>query len=272
MKILFALILTITALAGCAKKTIEVPAADNAVKTGTPKTDTPKTTPTDTTKTNPPVIKFTASVTQTSNSPGLPVAGSLNYLALGDSYTIGQSVPIEQSFPYQLAAQLKASIKINTPTIVATTGWTTANLINALSTDGGVKSYDFVTLLIGVNDQFRSVGEVSYRAAFIEILKQAIAFAHNTKSRVFVLSIPDYGVTPYAGNDKLISDQINAFNAINKYESTKAGVNYLDITDISRQAATDPTLLAPDDLHPSGKMYSLWVQRLAPMVKAQLEK
>jgi lysophospholipase L1-like esterase len=243
MKVIFSFLLTITALSGCAKKN-----ADTTVAA--------------------------VSITKTNNTPGTPVAGAFNYLALGDSYTIGQSVPIDQSFPYQLAAALNLQIKVNTPTIVAVTGWTTDNLISAVSTDGGNKSYDFVTLLIGVNDQFQGNSRDIYRASFIKILNSAVLFAKGNKNRVFVISIPDYGVTPFAAgqNRAAIGQQIDLFNAINKDESTKAGVNYLDITDISRQAANDASLIATDGLHPSGKMYGLWVQRLAPLIKAQLDK
>jgi lysophospholipase L1-like esterase len=199
--------------------------------------------------------------------------GALTYLALGDSYTIGQSVSQDQSFPYQLTAQLNQQSKVNAPNIVAVTGWTTNNLINGINNSGLTSStYDFVTLLIGVNDQYQGVSQDSYRARFIALLNTAMKFAKGNKNRVFVISIPDYSVTPYAAgsNTDAIAKEIDQFNAINKAESDKAGVNYLNITDISRQAATDGTLLAPDGLHPSGKMYGLWVQRLFPLVKSKI--
>ncbi len=129
-------------------------------------------------------------------------------------------------------------------------------------------------MLIGVNDQFQGNSPDSYRASFKKILNSAITFAQGNKNRVFVISIPDYGVTPFATgqNRYAITQQIDLFNSINKDEATKAGVNYLDITDISRRAANDLSLLANDGLHPSGKMYGLWVERLLPLVKAQLSK
>jgi len=233
-------LLLLTAISGCTKNATTVPAiTDN--KTATVKTMT----------------------------------DSLNYLALGDSYTIGEALPQSQSFPYQLSAALtSASIPVGHPTIIATTGWTTDNLINAIASSGVAgKKYDFVTLLIGVNDQFQGLSQSNYQVKFAQLLNTAINFANGDTTRVFVLSIPDYGVTPFAGgNDSLIGPQIDQFNAINKAESLRASVHYLDITDISRQAATDASLIAQDGLHPSGKMYGLWIQRLEPIVAARLKK
>jgi len=197
-------------------------------------------------------------------------ADSLSYLALGDSYTIGEAVPDTQSFPYQLAAQLHAQkVFVRKPTIIAVTGWTTDNLIAAIANSGLTgKKYDFVTLLIGVNDQYQGLSQDNYKVKFRRVLNSAITFAGGDKTRVFVLSIPDWGVTPFAGGrDSVIGPQIDQFNAINKSISTAAGVNYLDITAISRQAANDPALIAPDGLHPSGKMYALWVGELSEQVK-----
>lgn len=202
-------------------------------------------------------------------------ATSLNYLALGDSYTIGEEVPAEQSFPYQLAQQLnKGKHHVNDPTIIATTGWTTDELIEAISkSEVARKKFDFVTLLIGVNDQYRGLSQDNYRIKFKEVLNTAIQFAGDNKTHVFVLSIPDWGITPFAaGQGSTISPQIDQFNAINKQISTAAGVNYLDITGISRQAKNDPDLIASDGLHPSGKMYSEWVKLLGPMVAAKLKQ
>jgi len=201
--------------------------------------------------------------------------GTYTYLALGDSYTIGQSVSQPESFPYQLTATL-TSVKDTTlaPTIIATTGWTTQDLIDGIAAENiSGKTYDFVTLLIGVNDQYQGISQATYRTNFTQLLNQAITFAKGDTSRVFVISIPDYGVTPFAnGQDATIGPEIDAFNAINLQISTQAHVHYLNITDISREAATEPDLIAPDGLHPSGKMYGMWIQRLAPMVEARLKK
>lgn len=219
----------------------------------------------------------------TGTAPGtttLPVVAndSLTYLALGDSYTIGQSVPAIQSFPYQLTAQLNQGLKVSVPTIIATTGWTTYNLINGVNSSSlTTKTYDFVTLLIGVNDQYQGISQDTYKAEFAVMLTTAIRFARGKKNHVFVISIPDYSVTPainWQNADilKQIVTEIDQFNAINKSLSTDADVNYLNITDISRQAVTDTSLITKDGLHPSGKMYGLWVERLTPLVKAQLQK
>jgi lysophospholipase L1-like esterase len=197
-----------------------------------------------------------------------------SYLALGDSYTIGESVPADQSYPNQLASQLTLQKhSVSSPQIIAVTGWTTDELISAISrSDITGKKFDFVTLLIGVNDQYQHLSQDNYRVKFQQVLNTAINFAGGNKKRVFVLSIPDWGVTPFAnGQGAVIGPQIDQFNAINKQISTASGVNYLDITDISRQAANDPGLIAGDGLHPSAKMYQLWVNLLEPTVAASLK-
>jgi lysophospholipase L1-like esterase len=200
---------------------------------------------------------------------------SLTYLSLGDSYTIGEAVSQEQSFPYQLShALIVDGLPVMYPVFIAKTGWTADNLITAISGSGITnKKFDFVTLLIGVNDQYQGLSQSNYRVKFIQLLNTAINFAKGDASHVFVLSIPDYGVTPFAGgDDSIIGPQIDQFNAINKTETLKVGVPYVDITGISREAANDPALIAPDGLHPSGKMYGLWIQQLEPLVAARLKK
>jgi lysophospholipase L1-like esterase len=242
MKTLLLVLFSLASLTGCSKKP------------GTPADDPPAntSTQTDTTK----------------------LKGTYQYLALGDSYTIGQSVSPLESFPYQLKAQLnQRSYKVADPTIIATTGWTTANLINAIQQANLTGKYDFVTLLIGVNNQYQGMNQTDYRTQFVQLLNIAISFANGNKLHVFVISIPDYSVTPFASssNKVQIAAEIDQFNNINREESTKAGINYLYITDISRMAATDPTLIATDGLHPSGKMYQLWVNQLTSIVAAQIK-
>lgn len=206
----------------------------------------------------------------------MPKADTLTYLALGDSYTIGESVPQEQSFPYQLAARLRASNHIvNKPDIIAVTGWTTGDLKQGITQRDIIKhDYNIVTLLIGVNNQYRGYSIEDYRKEFIELLSSAINYAGGKKQHVFVLSIPDWGVTPYARNGgfdaKKVGDDIDRFNAINKEETKRMGVTYVDITPASRRATYAPDLIAPDGLHPSGSMYALWVAQLLPVVNAQL--
>lgn len=210
------------------------------------------------------------------NSTSKPVASvidTLSYLALGDSYTIGQSVPAPESFPYLLTGQLPGH-KITEPTIIAKTGWTTDQLISAIDASGiNDKTYDIVTLLIGVNDQYGGGSQANYRIKFVQVLNTAIKFAKGDKNHVFVLSIPDYGVTPFAhGQEAHIGPEIDQFNDINRDESAKAGVNYIDITPISKLAANNLSLLANDGLHPSATMYQMWVEKLKPVILGELEK
>jgi len=165
-------------------------------------------------------------------------------------------------------------LDVQTPDIIAVTGWTTDELISAItSSDFKDKKYDFVTLLIGVNDQYQKQSKDNYRIKFTQVLRTAINFAKGDSSKVFVLSIPDWGVTPFAGGrEGEIGPDIDLFNDINREETAKAHVTYINITAISRRAAIDKTLIADDGLHPSGAMYQLWVQELEPSVKLILEK
>lgn len=200
---------------------------------------------------------------------------TMHYLALGDSYTIGEGVATEERWPVQLATRLRqAGIAIEDPTIIARTGWTTDELIAGIKRQQPQGPFDLVSLLIGVNNQFRGREEAEYREQFRSLLQTAIAFAGGDTNHVLVLSIPDWGVTPFARgrNGAEIASAIDRFNAINQAESELAGVHYADITPISRQAAADLTLLADDELHPSGKMYAQWVALVLPIVKAVLSE
>ncbi len=193
------------------------------------------------------------------------------FLALGDSYTIGQSVPDSDRFVRQLVRFLERdSIKCYPPEIIAQTGWTTANLLNRLNTNPPLRStYDIVTLLIGVNNQYQGRPQAEYRAEFTNLLLRAIQYGDNIKRKVIVLSIPDWGATPFAaGQDRQrIAAQIDSFNLINRDISLQYGVQYLDITASTRMAATDGSLLTFDSLHYSRKEYGKWAQRLVPLVK-----
>lgn len=200
---------------------------------------------------------------------------SLSYLALGDSYTVGEAEPQAQSYPYQLIDSLNnKGYKVLRPNVIATTGWTTQDLINAIAASGiNSKKFDFVTLLIGVNDQYQHLSIDVYKQNFTQLLNDAIRFVGGDTSKVFVISIPDWGVTPFAnGQDSIIYPEIMNFNAVNLSISKAAGVNYVDVTPVSRTAANDPTLIAPDGLHFSGKMYALWVKLLEPVVTSGLKK
>ena len=197
-----------------------------------------------------------------------------NYLALGDSYTIGQSVTAAVRFPAETINILsKDSVNFNVPEYIAQTGWSTRNLISAVNTAPPSKTtYDFVTLLIGVNNQYQGRSQAEYTAEFTELLNSAIQYAGNRTKRVAVLSIPDWGVTPFAnGRDRaLIALQIDSFNVINKQIALAKGINYIDITPSTRMAATDISLVATDGLHPSGKEYNKWAVLLAAVIKSVL--
>lgn len=219
-----------------------------------------------------------APVTYNNSNPSTPpvvVVDNLTYLALGDSYTIGEAVNASQSYPYQLAAWLtQAGHNTANPTIIARTGWTTDELINAINTSGTAgKKYSIVTLLIGVNNQYRGYSKTVYRSEFAKLLSTAIDYANGNKSHVFVISIPNWGLTPYAsGNDrKAIGDDIAQFNAINKDETNKQGVAWVDIGPAYSKTTSDASLTAGDGLHPAAGMYSLWVQALAPVVLDNLK-
>jgi lysophospholipase L1-like esterase len=240
MRSLHILLIALTTLTGCNKK------AD----TGTPM-------PVDTAKTKP------------------MTNDSLTYLALGDSYTVGEAEPQAESYPYQLIDSLNnRGYKVLRPNVIATTGWTTQDLINAIAASGiSGRKFDFVTLLIGVNDQYQHLSIDVYKQNFTQLLNEAIQFAGGDTSKVFVISIPDWGVTPFAnGLDSVIYPQIMAFNAVNLNISKATGVNYIDVMPVSRTAAGDPTMIAPDGLHFSGKMYAEWVKLLDPTVAARLKK
>jgi lysophospholipase L1-like esterase len=194
---------------------------------------------------------------------------NMSYLALGDSYTIGEGVPLYESYPYQAVQILrKKGLNMLAPEIVAKTGWTTDELQTAINTAKFLPLYDLVTLLIGVNNQYRGKSAEVYAEDFETLLKQAIAFAGNDKGRVVVLSIPDWGATPFAeGRDRAkITAEIDAFNVINRKISSKYKVHYIDITPGTRLAAQDPTLVTKDKLHPSGKEYAKWAEKLAKIV------
>ena len=189
---------------------------------------------------------------------------AVRYLALGDSYTIGESVAEVQRWPVQLMQAFKTrGYETEAPEIIAVTGWRTDDLRNAIATRDPRRDYDLVSLLIGFNNQYQGRSVSEYEKEFEALLEIAIAHARKDKSRVFVLSIPDYGFTPF-GKEKQekISEQIDTFNAVNKRITLKKGVAYVDITDISRMGLKQPDLVADDGLHPSGKMYALWVERV----------
>lgn len=193
----------------------------------------------------------------------------VTYLALGDSYTIGEQVAYPECFPVQAAALLREQgIAVDPPQIIATTGWTTDELEAGIAAAHIHKNYDIVTLLIGVNNQYRGRSVEEYAGEFTALLQKAIAFAGNNPAHVVVLSIPDWGVTPFAANrnQAQISREIDAYNAVNKTIAGEWLVPYLDITHFTREAPQDPELVAADGLHPSGKDYRRWAAALLPLL------
>lgn len=212
------------------------------------------------------------SLVETNPNPTSDTMGIKTYLALGDSYTIGESVQDNQKFPFQVSTQLTGlGFKTNPPEVIARTGWTTANLLERLKTDPpSSPNYTFVTLLIGVNNQYQGRPMDEYRQEFTTLLNKAIEYAGNNSNHVFVMSIPDWSVMPFANgrNKELIAKQIDSFNVINKQICLSKNARYTDITDLSRQAVANPALIASDGLHPSGEQYRMWVNRLVTTIRA----
>ncbi|MCU0395343.1 MAG: GDSL-type esterase/lipase family protein [Chitinophagaceae bacterium] len=194
-------------------------------------------------------------------------------LCLGDSYTIGEGVPLYEGFPYQVAQILrKQHIPFHAPEVVAKTGWTTFELADYLINHSFNEHYDFVTLLIGVNNQYRGLDLGDYAEEFEFLLRKAIHFAGGNAARVCVLSIPDWGVTPFAADRdaKVIAAAIDSFNEINASLAQKYGAHFEAITAGTREAAADASLLAADGLHYSAREYGRWAARLAEWIKASL--
>lgn len=198
----------------------------------------------------------------------------IHYLAFGDSYTIGEGVDRLECWPRQLADALRAYGHSVDVSIIARTGWTTSELAEEIRSVSPQGDFELVSLLIGVNNQYRGLGVEEYRVEFADLLKQAIQFAGGNPKHVIVLSIPDWSVTPFAAgrNRARISVEIDAFNAVNREEAARAGVHYVDVTPITRRAAGDLSMLASDGLHPSGRMYAEWAKMVLPIVFAMLEK
>lgn len=207
-----------------------------------------------------------------STDPEVVAIDTLTYLALGDSYTIGQSVETEERFPEQLAALITDETCVfDKVKIVAQTGWTTTNLKNGIQNDSDLlESYSFVTLLIGVNNQYQNKPIDLYEKEFPELLNQAIGFAGGDKEKVFVVSIPDYAYTPFGGGRQTISDGIDLYNEINRRITEEAGITYFDITPISRRGLDEVGLVAEDNLHPSGEQYKLWAELMKDIVKSKV--
>jgi lysophospholipase L1-like esterase len=200
--------------------------------------------------------------------------GQPRFLALGDSYTIGEGVEPGRPWPVQLASLLRArGISIADPLIVARTGWTCDELIAGLDAARPRGTFSLVTLMIGVNDQFRGRQPDDYRRSFQTALRGAIQFAGGEPKRVVVISIPDWGVTPYGeGSGRpAIGEQIDRFNVINREEAERAGARFVDVTEISRAEGAKPEMLVADGLHPAAPMYELWAAIALPEALSALQ-
>ncbi|MEQ8476608.1 SGNH/GDSL hydrolase family protein [Fulvivirga sp.] len=194
-------------------------------------------------------------------------SAQLKFLALGDSYTIGESVDEEGRWPNQLQKKLNAlGVNVDKPMIIAKTGWRTDELSTAIESADLTNEFDLIGLLIGVNNQYQGKSVESYKPEFEKLLKRAIELANGDKNRVFVVSIPDYGFTPFGASKKdKISKALDDYNQANRKITEVHGVRYFYITDISR--SNDSGLVATDNLHPSAKQYGLWADLIAADVE-----
>lgn len=221
-------------------------------------------------------IACSSSVERPETPPGEPSAAVNSpalILALGDSYTVGESVRLEDSWPLQLARRLNASgVSVADPEIIARTGWTTSDLTAAIDGISPVGPYELVTLQIGVNNQSRGGSIAEFKREFAALLQTAARLAGGRPDRVFVLSIPDWSVTPFArGLDRTeIRRDVDDFNQAIREESADAGIRLLDITEISREASENLDLVASDGLHPSALMYRRWVDLVEPIARSLL--
>lgn len=197
----------------------------------------------------------------------------IKYLALGDSYTIGESVAPSERYPVQLVNRLiNDGVEAVNPQMIARTGWRTDDLISAIESSSITDTFDIVSLLIGVNNQYQGSPIDQYKVEFAHLLEKAIRYAGGDKNRVFVLSIPDYGFTPFGSyNQERISFEIDVYNAINKSITEAAGISWFNVTPISRMGLDSPELIASDGLHPSGEMYRQWVDLIYEEVKSKVE-
>ena len=195
---------------------------------------------------------------------------TLTYLALGDSYTIGESVPYVLNFPSQLSDTLERHYSVIIELdIIATTGWTTSNLLDAIEEVPKSPSRDLVTLLIGVNNQYQGKSFDLYEREFVELLDEAVAYAGNDLKKVIVVSIPDYAFTPFGQtrpDPGTISEELDRYNKYARMICDRRGVGYVHITDITRNGLNQKDLVASDELHPSAEAYKLFVERIFPLV------
>jgi lysophospholipase L1-like esterase len=202
-------------------------------------------------------------------------APPISFIALGDSYTIGTGIQPENSWPYQLQdSLLNLGFSFDTTEIIATNGWTTTDLLAAIKNRDDSSTFNLVGVLIGVNNQYQNLDLDIYRTEFREIIEEAINFADGDTNKVFILSIPNYGVTPFGQNRNpvIIKQELEVYNDIANTIGSEFNIPFINITQISELAANDSSLLARDNLHPSAKMYALWVGEMVPTITQILYK
>lgn len=198
----------------------------------------------------------------------ISVDPEISMLVLGDSYSIGESVEEKQRWPEQFVIALRElGIKASEPDYIATTGWTTTQLIQGIDIYlNREKKYNLVSILIGVNNQYQGIDISTYEPELTKIIDKALDVLKQDSSKIFMLSIPDYAFTPFGDGKPSISNEIDAYNAINKRVAAKYNICYIDITPLSRTGLNKPSLVAGDGLHPSGLQYGEWVQRILPLL------
>lgn len=188
---------------------------------------------------------------------------NVSYLALGDSYTIGECVDQSMTFPYLLASSLESNnIKLSIK-VIAKTGWTSTELENAIEEAKIDQKFDLVTLLIGVNNQYRNESIEDFKKSFIRLIAKALNLVNGDFKKLIIISIPDYGYTPFGyEKQEIISKEIDKYNAESLLIAEFFGLNYINVTDISRQGLIEPNLITSDGLHPSSEMYKLWISNI----------
>lgn len=219
------------------------------------------------------LVLVSCNATMDTTSNPVPEEPRYSYLALGDSYTIGESVPETERWPVQLAERLRnRGYKMAAPMIIARTGWTTGNLLDAMDVEVDVqRDFDLVSILIGVNNQYQGKPITEYEVELRQIFRRAINHSKTREAGVFALSIPDYGYTPFgSANQEKISAEIDRFNEVYKRVAEEFNVPFYNITPISRDARENPNLVASDGLHPSGLMYEQWVDQIVGQVQEKL--
>lgn len=197
------------------------------------------------------------------------------FLALGDSYTIGESLPLHESFPYQAIQLLRNNGQFfQAPEILAKTGWTSAELADHILHTKLNESYDFVSLLIGVNNQYRGLPVAEFISDFGFLLRKAIHLSGNKPSHVMVLSIPDWGHTPFATkrDTAKISSEINTLNEICEAAAKKAQTHFIPITEDTRKVKNNPELLAQDQLHYAAPMHHIWAEKINTVILSEIQK